>query len=524
MALINVSSDPQPGDAGYYDWHDAVGDASNKLKSALDAGSEDDLVGVDANSEPKHIPSRTFAKARDTDVTVTVGSGGDHATINAALEALSRYHPVFKAAGITAEIRLLAGFVMSEQVYVEPGRDYSWIILASDDWDAGTKVTIDRSALTDTIPRRSAIAAFHAGENSSLPVIDARFVMDTSGTANDQYGFDVQSSVIVFRANAGLEDAPGRNLHVHNGTRFYAADTNFSGAGSVGVRVGNDSHGTVRRATVDNCGFENLGVGSGCSVVAQDGSFQNGGSRGVNATGPALVTLYNSTVSGVDHDIRAIDGAIIQRHRDEGGGVLTGHLTEPMVKAATRLSDALAFDTFSRADGSLDGMDTEVAGTTSDALTWTVHTGTLSVASGQVTASPTGVASVATSTAEVEIDVTIREAATARSLTGPAFRVIDGSNYLYVRISGSDVRLIKHESGSDTDLATGAHSDPIDSRRFTLKAIIRGGNVQVFKDGHRVIQHVLSAGDQTTFGGVQNHGIKVRDGGIAVDDVTIRAA
>ena len=49
---------------------------------------------------------------RTTDITVTVGAGGDYPTINAALEDLSaKYYPAYIAGGFTATVQLLSGFV-----------------------------------------------------------------------------------------------------------------------------------------------------------------------------------------------------------------------------------------------------------------------------------------------------------------------------------------------------------------------------------------------------------------------------
>ncbi|MGE4487121.1 MAG: hypothetical protein AB7C95_04745, partial [Synergistaceae bacterium] len=80
-----------------------------------------------------------------TDVEVTVGTGGDFPTINAAIEELSRaYSPVYLAGGnVKATIRLKAGFVMAEQVVVE-NIDLSWITIIGDD----AETVIARDALT----------------------------------------------------------------------------------------------------------------------------------------------------------------------------------------------------------------------------------------------------------------------------------------------------------------------------------------------------------------------------------------
>ena len=76
-------------------------------------------------------------------ITVTVGTGGDYPTINAALEYLSKLQPVYDSAGITATINLLSGFVMAEQVLVR-GLDLGWITITG----ADAETTITNTALT----------------------------------------------------------------------------------------------------------------------------------------------------------------------------------------------------------------------------------------------------------------------------------------------------------------------------------------------------------------------------------------
>lgn len=70
--------------------------------------------------------------AQDTNIVRTVGSGGDHQTINEALEYLTRRYYAHYVAGenITAVVQLLDGFVMEEQVLVNQ-LDLGWIRLES---------------------------------------------------------------------------------------------------------------------------------------------------------------------------------------------------------------------------------------------------------------------------------------------------------------------------------------------------------------------------------------------------------
>src|SRR5690554_266710 len=77
-------------------------------------------------------------------ITVTVGNNGDFSTINEALNYLTTKYPAYKSVGnVKATIKLLSGFVMSEQVLVR-GLNLGWIEIVGED----AVTTIERSALT----------------------------------------------------------------------------------------------------------------------------------------------------------------------------------------------------------------------------------------------------------------------------------------------------------------------------------------------------------------------------------------
>lgn len=75
--------------------------------------------------------------------TVTVGSGGDYATINLALEQLSKIVPAYKSGGFTATINILSGTTISEQILIN-GVNLSFISITSDD----LIVQVDGSSFT----------------------------------------------------------------------------------------------------------------------------------------------------------------------------------------------------------------------------------------------------------------------------------------------------------------------------------------------------------------------------------------
>ena len=119
------------------------------------------------------------------DKLLTVGSGGDYVTINEALEEASKAYPLYKQGGYSVEIKLLAGFVMQEQVIVK-GIDLGYITITGED----DETAIQRDALITNIQFDSTerFPAFTALNNATLPVIGQLFHMDDSGESSERSG------------------------------------------------------------------------------------------------------------------------------------------------------------------------------------------------------------------------------------------------------------------------------------------------------------------------------------------------
>lgn len=108
----------------------------------------------------------------NADVTVTVGSGGDYATLNLAIEALSRTVPAYKNGGFTATINILTGTVLNEQINIVDV-DLSWITITSDD----AVVNVDTTGFTGTF-----IPFVRVGRGGSSTIFSADFTR-TAGSA-----------------------------------------------------------------------------------------------------------------------------------------------------------------------------------------------------------------------------------------------------------------------------------------------------------------------------------------------------
>lgn len=205
---------------------------------------------VETSENVETISNSPYPVAFSSPITVTVGALGQFPTIGAALASLSViYGPRYVASGVTAQIQLLSGFVMAEQVVVK-NKDLGWITIVSVD----SEVVIQRSSLTTPIANLYYPAFTAEGMGAVLPVIDVLFNMNTTGTAANRNGIFIFNGADGFiRPGKGVKNAGGRGLHVANEGRCVARQSNFSGAGEAGLRNGS-GYVEIREANLQNCG------------------------------------------------------------------------------------------------------------------------------------------------------------------------------------------------------------------------------------------------------------------------------
>ncbi|MHC1623612.1 MAG: right-handed parallel beta-helix repeat-containing protein [Candidatus Methanospirareceae archaeon] len=253
--------------------------------------------------------------------TVTVGSGGDFSTINEALAYLvNNYHPGRPISGgyIEYVIKLLSGYVMSEQVIVDK-LDLSWISILSED----PEVTIQRSALTIYVSDFDTYPAFCAMNSGELPRLFVQFVMDNSGDGTKRDGIVVGSSSRA-ALSKGVKNAARYGLYVLKGSNVYVGVGNFSGAGDIGIRAEGGSVVDAENVDVSGCG----GVG----IYVSDGSMVN--AKNANASYCGSVGIYVEKGSIVN-----ADGANVSYSQSHGLYVRNGSVANARGLIATNCSD-----------------------------------------------------------------------------------------------------------------------------------------------------------------------------------------
>jgi hypothetical protein len=150
---------------------------------------------------------------QEESISVSVGTFGEYATINEALEFLSGYRMAFKEDGIQAGIVLRPGFVMSEQIAVKNGMDLGWVTITASD----ATVLVNPASITKTFPSvDGGNPVFYATGGARLPRIGCLFYYGSNTTAKDG----------VFCYNGHVEILPGCGIRqCRDGIRCYHGAT-----------------------------------------------------------------------------------------------------------------------------------------------------------------------------------------------------------------------------------------------------------------------------------------------------------
>lgn len=248
---------------------------------------------------------------------VTVGAGGDHPNINAALRALSEQVPLYVRGGITATITLLPGFVMAEQVLVA-GVNLGWITITSPD----PETTISRAALTTMFGVR--YPAFGARDGGVLPIIDQLFRMNTSGTAANRAGLEVfQVGSAIVRAGAGIIAAPAEGAFVYESGTLSANGSVFTNNGGIGVAALGGARVALPNANLrDNAGG-GISANNGATLQAEGVQLAGCGNFGISAQRGAIVNANSAQArigaSDGTNDLQVLLGGIIAANGAVGG-------------------------------------------------------------------------------------------------------------------------------------------------------------------------------------------------------------
>jgi hypothetical protein len=231
-----------------------------------------------------------------SDITVTVGAGGDYPTINAALEYLSKLQPVYASAGITATINLLTGFTMAEQVLVR-GLDMGWVTITG----ADAETVITHTALTADFTTADygfdSYPAFGVSKGGVLPRIDQLFRFDVANVGGNKHGIlavGAGSSADVL-AGAGVNDAGNYGIYATKGSTINASSANASSAGAMGIYAIGGS--TINANSINVSGAGNYGIyaSAGSTINAYAADASSAGNYGIYAHRGSTINADGAT-------------------------------------------------------------------------------------------------------------------------------------------------------------------------------------------------------------------------------------
>lgn len=246
---------------------------------------------------------------------VTVGSGGDFATINEALTVLSERRPAYVSGGFTTELRLLTGFTMAEQVSVA-SVNLGWISITSDD----AEVPIDRAALAGP--------AFMASNGGYLPLLNTLFNMTATGDGTARHGLQVERGGGAFVAvGCGVRNAGDAGVVLFTGATLIMNSADFAGAAGNGLQAHGGTRVTAQGADLSGAGGACISATHGSTVHAGFADCSGGGVNGIIADRGATINAagVNARMGASDSssDIAVTAGGIIAANNATGGTSVT---------------------------------------------------------------------------------------------------------------------------------------------------------------------------------------------------------
>lgn len=284
----------------------------------------------------------------NADRTVTVGNGGDFATINAALEYLSRTVPAYVSGGFTARIEIIESTVISETINVD-SVDLSWIVIESEN-DA--PVSIDTSSFSEDFfmlcqnggrgPKinfsgqlsgtNNPTNVFHATNGSNISFVERQSSLMNWDCANSVYfvrasgrSTIISKSILIDRAAIFAEDFSSIDcqacvvsdpsayaISAEIGSEIFAQSTEIVNGQQNGWRayLGSRLYCSAGVLSGSKPSF-GIACNLGSYVLFSAGSATGCGDRGISCSASEVV-FSSGTVSGGNNDISVSSGGIIK--------------------------------------------------------------------------------------------------------------------------------------------------------------------------------------------------------------------
>lgn len=274
----------------------------------------------------RYLRARHDERRLDASITLTVGVGGDCATLNEASDRLSLMSPRAISDGITGTIRLLAGYQMAEQLILR-NVNLGWVkIIADDPTTLIRRATLIRPVyLIEADAPLTRYPAFAALEGARLPSIGALFSMTAEGDPANRVGLFVSGvSSAVTLPSCGIESAGAEGALIASGSTLSCEGANFRNAGDIGILATRNSIVAARRVNVSGAkGSAGVAARRSSSADIEEADASGCTTRGVLAQSGARINAQSANcrrgASDSSADIVVAGGGIIVASSGIGG-------------------------------------------------------------------------------------------------------------------------------------------------------------------------------------------------------------
>lgn len=271
------------------------------------------------------LRQRHLERQTDASFEITVGPGGQYATLNDALERLSIMAPRLKPAAVIATVRLLTGFELAEQVIIR-GLNMGWVKIISDD----PTVLIRRATLVTAVTTEEGdyYPAIAALDGATAPVVSALFSMTAEGNSASRVGvMAVNGGRIVVSAACGVQSAGAYGaLSVIGGT-ISAEAADFRNAGLDCIRASRAATISARLATLTGAGANGATANRSAAIDCESAVITGAATYGVRAIRGGRINAYGANcrkgASDASGDITVAEGGIVTASSATGGTSIT---------------------------------------------------------------------------------------------------------------------------------------------------------------------------------------------------------
>jgi hypothetical protein len=251
------------------------------------------------------------------DKVVTVGDGGDFATINDALNYLSMFYPLYKTNGIKCEIRILDGTIIHEQIWVER-IDLSYITITSA--AANNTVQVDVTGWTGITHDTRGNKPFFSGENGArLPCIKCLFscIVPVGGwiASGDS---DIVNVTVGYFCNRGSMGVIAGSVDT-NGVLANVGFENFYD----NVIANNNSEIVLREAIARNAGRYCVLSRHISRVSARSADITNCGDIAAYADRASMMDVRHADLSGSKTGIAAYHASTVTANETDANNIET---------------------------------------------------------------------------------------------------------------------------------------------------------------------------------------------------------